>query len=109
MSLKRRVAALEKHQAELTAITRAKAQQHAAGNHHAFWEQVELKLQAKRHWSNPGEDFFRYVSKGIGFDYARYRQAFVSKDRRVLDEFMKAIFQQFPNLKSAWLTAVACP
>jgi hypothetical protein len=107
MSLKRRVAALEKHQNEVAAIRRTKVQRDTEAKLHVFWDQVELQLQAKGHWSSPGEDFFRYVAKGIGFDYGRFRQALLSNDRSVLDEFMKAIFQQFSDLEETWRTAVS--
>jgi hypothetical protein len=107
MSLKRRVAALEKHQAEVAAIRRTKAERDNEAKLHVFWDQVELQLQAKGHWSSPGEDFFRFVSKGIGFDYGRFLLALLSNDRPVLDEFMKAIFQQFSELEETWPTLIS--
>lgn len=107
MSLQRRVAALEKQQAELAAIARAKLQQTADGKLHDIWKRVERHLQARDQWSFPGEEFFSYVAKSVGFDSSRFRQALAAKDRPVLYEFMQAIFAQFPDLESECRSAFA--
>jgi hypothetical protein len=107
MSLQRRVAALEKQQAELAAIAHAKVQRSVDGKFHGFCNSVERHLQARDQWSFPGEEFFSYVAKGIGFDCSRLQQALAAKDRPVLHEFMQGIFSQFPDLESDWCSAFA--
>src|SRR5262249_17454585 len=102
MSLKRRVAALEKHQIEVAALTRLHQHRTRTERLHEFWAEVESALQAQGHWCIPGEDFFRYVTRSAGFDYSRLTRAMAGKDANTLSEFVRSIYCVAPRLQNAW-------
>jgi hypothetical protein len=106
MSLKRRVTALEKRQVELIALAKQRAEC-AGAQSDRFWEQLDAKLQTAGHWCVPGEDFFSYLARGMGFDVGTLRRAVANQDQTVLRKFTSAVFERFPDLEGAWRTA--CP
>jgi hypothetical protein len=107
MNLRRRVAALEKRQAEIAAIAAGQEEQDRAERLHRFWDHLQSELQAQGHWWIPGEEFFRYLTRAVGFDYGRLRRALKTKDAAVAEEFMATIWQRAPDLRSTWTNA--CP
>jgi len=97
--------AIEKRIARLEARNETEARANEASRTaemlQAFGQQLEARLQAEGHWASPGEDFVKYVARGVGFDYAGLRQA----HRSGLDELLAAIFERFPELATSWRSA----
>src|SRR5437016_1007657 len=102
MSLLRKVTALEKGYARLATIARARQANRTAEQFHAFWEQLEKRLQAEGHWCSPGEDFGTYLLKSLGFADGRFKQALAARDQSFEEELLLVIFRQFPDLEAVW-------